>query len=758
MTQQKNTGLRLRRGKEPHSKDRRWILNMAVAMLSGLSLTLILCGITGNGWTVMLAVTLWLCAMHGVLSKMERQTWFYLGVLAFMLVLVLVFRRQVLEGFRYFWNTAGDALVRGTGCVLPEWELQLAKEDANLSMTLFAVLAACGISLICCGLTAAAPALLAVLLPVILILGMSVFGSEESFLWGLPTLAVAGMILMYSGWKGQGSGKPILMSWLIGGIVGCLLVAFAILPGPKSWSQQVCENVHEKHHEKKYETHYTTLPEGDFSDYINGEQKPKQALAVTMEKPQQLYLRGFTGANFDGQNWEPLDRDALAKNKSLLYWLNLNVFHQNAQFDAAARLAGLTPSTVTVQNLGACSYYRYAPFSVGSGDWADAQDLNTDGIHGNGQRSYVYSVTAGTAQDILQVLTLLQTSEDPGILRYRKAESGYRQFIYHYYLQVPEEVKTMLGAQWDEIAARYGSADNLTQQQAQECTLIFLSRCFPEEGTPEDMDLPLSVAKGTTYQYATVAAMTLRYFGIPARYAEGYVISKDMAESHESGQTIAVDSSCASAWVEVYQDGIGWIPMELTPGIGQILEDQQSEGNNKNGTSNKDSQEEKEEDEPQEEDQPDPLGGSMVTVALKTILWTVVIVLAILLAMFLALWLRRKVLLDRMEKKFQSQNISESIAWIYSASAMVLEELGYPRGNGSMRQLHGPLEEKFGPEFAAQFDTATDLNDRALFSSLPMNEHERKAAQKFHRHTLRKLQSECKWYKRLWLKWVRCLY
>jgi hypothetical protein len=255
--------------------------------------------------------------------------------------------------------------------------------------------------------------------------------------------------------------------------------------------------------------------------------------------------------------------------------------------------------------------------------------------------------------------------------------------------------------------------------------------------------------------------MTLRYFGIPARYAEGYVISQEMAEKFDSGETMTVDSSCAKAWVEVYQDGIGWIPMDLTPGIGEILEDPESNDPNKNDSSNKDTTEKKdeeEEEEPQEDDQPEPLGGSMVMVILKTILWGLLIALAVLLVVFLILWIRRKILLSRKEKKFQSQNVSDATAWIYADAAELLEKLGFDRGNGSMRDLHQPLEEKYGTEFAAQFHAATDLNDYAMFSSHPMEEEHREAVWRFRSHVLRKLKSELKWYKRIWLKWVRCLY
>ena len=759
MTQRNNAGMRLRQAPNPRKKDTLWLIQTIVALLASGVLVLTVTTLTGNAWIVMIAVAVWMGIVYGILLKTKHENWFYLGILILMLVLTLVFRKQVLEGFRIFWNQASDAMVSGTGRVLPEWKLQLDAEQSEFCISLFAGLFACLVSLACCALTSFAPGILAFLLPGLLLAGMTVFGADISFLWLLPVLVVSVLILMYSGWRKKGSAAPVVMSWAVGGVIACVLIAIALMPGMQNWSNLIRENVHERIHEERYETKYTTLPEGDFSDYEKKEQKARQALVVTMENPQQMYLRGFTGAVFTGDTWEPLDTQALAKNKDLLYWLNLNAFNQNAQFDAAAGYAGLSQNTVTVQNIGACSYYRYVPFSLGKGTLTQPENLNTDGVYGDGERSYVYTVTAGTADEIMQVLTHLQTSDDPAVLQYRKAESGYRQFVQHYYLQVPAEVKDILQEQWDEIAARYGSANNLTQQQAQECTLIFLSRCFPEEGTPEDMELPLQMAEGTTFQYATVAAMTLRYFGIPARYAEGYVISQEMAVGYESGETMTVDSSCAKAWVEVYQDGIGWIPMDLTPGIGEILEDPESNDPNKNNSSNKDTTEKKDEEEEEEPaEQPEPTGGSMVLIILKTILWSLLIALGVFLLIFLILWIRRKILLGRKEKKFQSENVSDAVAWIYADTAVILEKLGFDRGNGSMRDLAKPLEEKYGPEFAAQFDAVSDLNDRAMFSDKAMDEEHRKTVRKFHSHVLRKLKSEVKWYRLVWLKWALCLY
>ena len=751
MTQQKNTGMRLRQAPDPPKKNNGWILQMMVSMLGSFCMVLTLTGITHNPWPVMLAVSLSMCVFYGVFVKSRQEGWFYIVGLFLALALSLICRKQILEGFRIFWNNASDAMVSGRGWVLREWELKLGKPE--LCSGLFAALCACIISIICCGLTSLAPAVLAVVLPGVMLVGMTVFGTEAGI---LSVFAVSVLILIYGGLQKKNARAAILASWTVCAAVAGLLFAIAQLPGVQNWTAQVREDVHEAVHRSKYETKYTTLPEGDFSDYQKADRKPEPALAVTMDDPQMMYLRGFTGAVFEEDGWKPLDTQALAKNKDLLYWLNLNAFDQNAQFDAAS--AVMEQSTVTVQNIGACSYYLYVPFNIGSGFWVRSENLNTDGVHGAGQRDYVYTVTAGGADEILQVLNRLQTSNDPAVFQYRKAESGYRQFVSHYYLQVPEAVKTRLQDQWDDVASAYGDANNLTQQQAQECTLIFLSRCFPEEGTPEDMELPLAMAEGTSFQYATVAAMTCRYFGIPARYAEGYVISEEMAADYESGETMTVDTSCAKAWVEVYQDGIGWIPMDLTPGIGEILEDPDSEKPNENDSPNKDTTEKEEKEEPEEQEQPQPNGGSMVQVILKTVLWSVLILIGIGLLVFLVLWIRRMVLLNCREKKFADENISDAVAWIYADTSRILGKIGFDRGNGSMRSLQQPLAERYGAEFGAQFEWVSDLNDLALFSHFQLTEEDRTALRQFRALVLQKLKTEVKWYRRMWFQWARCLY
>ena len=65
--------------------------------------------------------------------------------------------------------------------------------------------------------------------------------------------------------------------------------------------------------------------------------------------------------------------------------------------------------------------------------------------------------------------------------------------------------------------------------------------------------------------YAAAATEAFRAYGIPARYVEGYYLSADQIQKEESG-TNTLTGADAHAWVEVYFDGVGWLPLDTTPG------------------------------------------------------------------------------------------------------------------------------------------------------------------------------------------------
>lgn len=115
--------------------------------------------------------------------------------------------------------------------------------------------------------------------------------------------------------------------------------------------------------------------------------------------------------------------------------------------------------------------------------------------------------------------------------------------------------------------------------------------------------------------FASAATLMFRSYGIPARYAEGYMLTeKEIAASNkvlEDGKVQAsIYSKDAHAWVEVYLDGIGWIVVDPTPSSGSVvsLDDirrKQSVQNNvaaNNNNNNNSSQQDSSDDQPDNSD------------------------------------------------------------------------------------------------------------------------------------------------------------
>jgi transglutaminase-like putative cysteine protease len=100
--------------------------------------------------------------------------------------------------------------------------------------------------------------------------------------------------------------------------------------------------------------------------------------------------------------------------------------------------------------------------------------------------------------------------------------------------------------------------------------------------------------KGYCAHFASAAVLIFRYYGIPARYCEGYVV--DFGQIMDEGElvegkkyedyfsgynklgetalvTVDATDADAHAWVEVYDDNYGWVVVDVTPASGIDDED-----------------------------------------------------------------------------------------------------------------------------------------------------------------------------------------
>lgn len=718
-------GLLLRQRVRPDA-DERWgrALRRLASGESVLLLLLGLCGYRSMALPVAFGAMIWLAGVW--LDRKGLGNWLSPGALAVVLILSLVARQQLAEGFRLFYNGLGDTLLIHTGWQIPQLRRVLEQETLcrgifSLAVSLVLVPAvgrlaeqypgAFGMTLLVAGLSAAA-----------------VLGEGNG--WVILGLALAVALILPAPGSHRGLGLSV-SCLLLTAAVFLLVIAGGRLP---IWQERIRETLHEY----RYETSSTTLPEGNLESYTGGKTAAAPALTVTMEVPQTLYLRGFTGEVWQDGRWQSLPGGVLLENRELLCWLKENSFSAGSQYAAAGENRGLTMSQVTVRITGACKKWRYVPFHLCPEEIGSVYDLSQGGISGVGEED-TYTVL-GTATEIQPLLEALRQETDTD---YRRAESAYREFVYEQYLTVPQDMIQILEESWQRIQREMPNAP-------QNAAVRFLQECFPEEGE-SDIPLPLENAANTSYQYATVAVMTLRYFGIPARYAEGYVIREEAAQS-AAGSPMTVDSTCARAWVEVYQDGLGWIPMELTPGLGETAYEAPPES-----TTSPTPEEEQEEEEPDETEQPQPdtLTGTVTNFLQSN--WFL-LPLAVILLLVLAVVLRRKLILKGRMARFRAADPAEAVGWIVADGIRILEKCGIPRGNGSLLTMEPKISATFGEDYTRQFHQAVELNRLALFSSRPLEEGHRDQAMTFRTETIEGFRSRDGRLRFWWRKWIRCLY
>ena len=154
--------------------------------------------------------------------------------------------------------------------------------------------------------------------------------------------------------------------------------------------------------------------------------------------------------------------------------------------------------------------------------------------------------------------------------------SHYLRYIFDYYAKLPEDTARYGKA----LCEQFGISADLksgTLNIADICSSLqrmFNSYCsysYDPPVIPADRDFATyfmnESRQGYCIHFATTAAVMLRSLGIPARYAEGYIIVQNdyMKDTDEEGY-FPVEDTHAHAWVEVFDPlQLEWIPVEMTP-------------------------------------------------------------------------------------------------------------------------------------------------------------------------------------------------
>ena len=393
--------------------------------------------------------------------------------------------------------------------------------------------------------------------------GLYPAGRQESLFFTIfpLLLALGALLLFWLCFAKRRAGKAFL----------ALLLCMAVGSGGfAAFSAGGIQSLQEKAADTAYLLRY-----GSFSEN-------KTQLTVQMDTPQSSYLRGYIGEREEGGTWKTLSGKERSKSLGLFFALHAKGFYaqtaladagvQTAQgeADGPAAISSAQVNTLRITNTGASRQHLYTPYetSVISAELKEETGDRTFLAGGFfGEKSYTLETAAIQPSDRRKILTALSEKGSS------QEEYNYRLFAYEKYLALTDTQKETL-FEWMQDGAdlaqvnREVKAAELTKTDAAK-SVIFALLSDDNKKTRNSLGLSDEYAAyhGKTDESvsaAGAAALLFRSQGIPARYAEGYVITKSMVEeAAKDGKTaFNLTSENYHAWCEYYEDGIGWLPFE----------------------------------------------------------------------------------------------------------------------------------------------------------------------------------------------------
>ena len=366
---------------------------------------------------------------------------------------------------------------------------------------------------------------------------------------------------------------------------------------------------------------------------------------------------------------------------------------------------------------------------------------------GSGRDKVMFSDVAGADEEKAELQEIVDFLRDPA--KYRRigaslaedttanaafldAESAYNRFAYDHYTDVPDDIHRFLTEKLSGWEKEPGQT-HFDLQRAKQNILFYLTTyasytdaaAAPPAGTDPILYFLDGAQTGGDAQYAAAAAMMFRYYGIPARCVEGFLVTKDDAASMAANRPLTLTGQSGHTWVEYYQDGVGWLPFEVAPPYLSVMEQAESYQNVSGlvGQAPPDTENNQEPDTPNSD-----LTQTLREFWLKhrlTILLTLSCILAAAAMCLFTGWLicqRRRT--ARRKARFADPDVSAAVDAIYRYTMDVLHAAGLPAANCAPAAYAPYLDEDLREEYRA----VTALWEQARFSAVPMGEPQRRRA------------------------------
>ena len=257
-------------------------------------------------------------------------------------------------------------------------------------------------------------------------------------------------------------------------------------------------------------------------------------LKILTQRTGLFYLRHRSYGNYTGNDWDGLIYSYSDFDNPLLY------------LSYAMANAGYTPEEMQV--ITKTGQY-YSPYHFSNKELCD----NDDRTLPYGGKEYTIHYYYEYDVSILKNLSLAGTG-------FEQSELAYREYVYKNYRTLSANEQTVLLQLASEAGISANDPDVIEKVAAYIQTAAKYNLNY--KAYPADVNhvlyFLLNAREGVCEQYASAATLMYRALGIPARYVTGY------AAEAWAGEWTVIPTMFGHAWVEVYVDGLGWIPVEVT--------------------------------------------------------------------------------------------------------------------------------------------------------------------------------------------------
>lgn len=275
--------------------------------------------------------------------------------------------------------------------------------------------------------------------------------------------------------------------------------------------------------------------EVDFSNAGALTQTGKKVMTVTSSTDGRIYLKSMAYANYENNKWSVLT-DEQAND----YPQDFQAFIMTANYQER--------STVTIDTVNKESIV-YTPYYLASIN--DTFSPVCDVLVSNSDKATNYSMS---------VMPYSESELDNFSMAFSSPVYDYDNFVKSYYLKLPYDTKLAMLKIAEENNLTGVSTQNIPQAVKQFVSHS-ASYSLNTQKVPDGRDVAewfLNDAEtGYCMHFANAAAVMLRALGVPARYVTGYC-----ANVVDGKATVTSDN--AHAWVEYFDERIGWIPLDAT--------------------------------------------------------------------------------------------------------------------------------------------------------------------------------------------------